>query len=404
MDHFWIKRMKLTTRYSLHRMAALCMLAIAPATSVFATEQTHPLWIGSYTATGSEGIHVYRFDSQTGMLSERPEQAVKTHNPSWLTFSPNRRYLYAVNENGPGQTDIVGRVTAFRVDPASGTLQQIGQVQTLGSEPAHATVSSDSRYLFVSNYSVNADPGGTLAVIPLDSEGRPHPVVQIKTHHASRTDLERQASPHMHSVVESPDGHYVLGQDLGADRIYIYRYDSNHPEHPLTASAKQPFVQLPPGSGPRHLIFSANAKQAYLTLEMTGQVAVLDYADGQFALKQIVELAAEGFTGKNGAGALHVSPDGRFLYVTNRGTDNQMVVFAIDPNNGQLALVSRHPVGGQEPREFTFDPSGRFVLIANQRSNAVVVMERDLASGQLGRTIQTLSISTPADLKFTNSN
>lgn len=388
---------------SSHRAAALCMLAALPF-SAMAAEKTYPLWIGSYTAGPSEGIYVHRFDSQTGTIASEPLQVVKTENPSWLTFSPDRHYLYTVNENGPGQHDIVGRVTSFRVDLTTGSLEKINDVKSLGAEPTHLSASTDGTHLFVSNYSVAADPGGTLAVIPVDRDGRLQPVSQVKTHRASQANPERQQSPHVHSAVESPDGRYVLAQDLGADKIYIYRYDpAAHPEHPLSASKEQPFVELPEGSGPRHLVFGPTGKQAYVTLEMQGAIVVFDYADGKLTPKQTVPLAAEDFKGRNKAAALHVSPDGRFLYATNRGTANQLVVFQIDPNDGQLVLVSRHSVEGEEPREFTFDPSGRFILVANQNSNAIVVMERDPATGKAGKITQTLPFPSPSDVKFATS-
>lgn len=379
------------------------MLAALPFAGM-AAAQTYPLWIGSYTAGPSEGIYVHSFDSQHGTISSEPLQVVKTENPSWLAFSPDRKYLFAVNENGLGQRDIIGRVTSFRVDPVKGTLEKINEVKSLSTEPAHLSVSHDGTHLFVSNYSVEADPGGTLVVIPVDGEGRLQPVSQVKTHRASQVHPERQQSPHVHSAVESPDGRYVFAQDLGADKIYIYRYDpAAHPEHPLSASQEQPFVQLPAGSGPRHLVFSPSGRQAYVTLEMQGTIAVFDHVDGKLTLRRTVPLAAEDFKGQNKAAALHVSPDGRFLYATNRGTANQLVVFRIDPDNGDLGLVSRHSVEGEEPREFTFDPSGRFILVANQNSNAIVVMERDPATGKAGKITQTLPFPSPSDVKFATS-
>ncbi|GLK61881.1 gluconolactonase [Azotobacter vinelandii] len=391
------------TKTTSQRAAAVCLLAALPFAGM-ATENTYPLWIGSYTAGPSEGIYVHNFDSRSGTLSREPLQVVKTENPSWLAFSPDRKYLFAVNENGPGQRDIVGRVTSYRVDTAKGSLEKINEVKSLGSEPAHLSVSHDGTHLFVSNYSVAADPGGTLVVIPVDADGRLQPVSQVKTHRASQAHPERQQSPHVHSAVESPDGRYVFAQDLGADRIYVYRYDpAAHPEHPLSANEAQPFVELPPGSGPRHLVFGPDGKQAYLTLEMQGSVAVFDYADGKLTPKQNVALAAEGFQGQSKAAALHVSPDGRFLYATNRGTANELVVLRIDPDDGRLSVVSRHSVQGEEPREFTFDPSGRFILVANQNSNAIVVMERDPDTGKAGRITQSLPFPSPSDLKFASS-
>ena len=373
---------------------ALCVTASAASPTV-------GLLVGTYTAGSSEGIYLYDFDAETGRLASRPRQVVNAENPSWLTFSADHEYVYAVNENGPGQHDVVGRVTSYRVDPKSGKLRQINRVSSLGSEPTHSGVSPDGKYLFVANYSGSPDPGGTLSILPIGEHGQLRPVTQIKTHRASQVNLDRQLSPHVHSAVVAPDGRHVFAQDLGADRIYVYRYDpTTHPEAPLTLDPTQPYVELPPGSGPRHLIFGRDGRHAYLTLEMTGEVVMYEYSDDKLVQRQRVSLAAPGFSGKNGAGALHLSPDGRFLYVTNRGTDNQLVTFAVAASNGELTFVSRRSVEGLEPREFAIDPSGRYILIANQHSNHIVVMRRDPIRGDVGETVQVVPIDTPSDLKF----
>jgi 6-phosphogluconolactonase len=358
------------------------------------------LLIGTYTGSRSEGIYLYDFNTETGRLDAQPRQVVRAENPSWLTFSADRQYIYAVNENGPGQRDPVGRVTSYRIEKRDGTLHEINRVLSLGSEPTYSSVSLDGRYVFVANYSVSADPGGTLSVLPIGKAGALEPPTQVKTDRASQVNRERQMSPHVHSAVVAPDGRAVFAQDLGADRIYVYRYDPARPEAPLTHDEAQPWVDTPPGSGPRHLVFSRDGRHAYLTLEMTGEVLVYDYAQGKLVQSQQVSLAPPGFSGKNGAAALHLSPDGRFLYVTNRGTDNQLVTFAVAPSSGELSLIARRSTEGLEPREFTIDPSGRYVLIANQNSNTVVVMKRDSESGIVGDTIQVLAIDTPSDLKF----
>jgi len=204
----------------------------------------------------------------------------------------------------------------------------------------------------------------------------------------------------VHSVVSSPDGKYVFANDLGADKIFVYHYDpkANH-ELPLTP-ADPAFVQLPPGSGPRHLLFSADGKHAWLTTEMSAQVAVFDYQDGKLVQRQLVDFAAGQPVSDKAGAALHASNDGKFLYVSNRGTANQMLVFAIDPATAQLKEIQRRSVEGDHPREFALDPSGKFLLIANQKSNQIVVVERDAKTGLLGKTVQTLPIDAPSDLKF----
>lgn len=365
-----------------------------------APTDTYELLVGSYTAGSSEGIYRLQFDSRTGQFQGKPVLAAKAANPSWLTVSKDQKQLFVVNENGPGQKDAVGRVSSYAIDPKNHQLTLINQVQSLGNEPTHASVAADGRHLFVANYSVLEDPGGSLAILPVDATGKLSAPVQLSGHPASRVNPQRQASNHVHAVVSSPDGKYVFANDLGADKIFVYRYDpkANH-ELPLTP-ADPASVALPPGSGPRHLLFSADGKHAWLTTEMSAQVAVFDYADGKLTQTQLVDFAAGQPVSDKAGAALHASSDGKFLYVSNRGTANQIIVFGVDPVTAHLTELQRRSVEGDHPREFSLDPSGKFLLIANQKSNEIVVVERDPKTGLLGKTVQKLPIDAPSDLKF----
>ncbi|MHC8320627.1 lactonase family protein [Pseudomonas sp. GB2N2] len=360
----------------------------------------YQLLVGSYTAGQSQGIYRLNFDSASGQIDAKPLQVVKRENPSWLTLSKDQRHLFVVNENGPGQKDPVGRVSSYAIDPKTHALSLLSQVQSLGNEPTHSSLSGDASHLFVSNYSVSEDPGGSLAVLPVGADGKLKSVVQLSSHPSSRVNPERQMSAHVHSTISSPDGKFVFSNDLGADKVFVYRFDPRaNPDLPLVA-ATPPSVQLPAGSGPRHLLFSADGKHAWLTMEMSAQVAVFDYQDGKLEQTQIVDLAAGQPTSDKAGAALHVSNDGKFLYVSNRGTANQLLVFAIDPATGHLKELQRRSVEGDHPREFSLDPSGKFLLIANQKSNQIVVVERDPQSGMLGKTVQKLPMDAPSDLKF----
>ncbi|PBJ02959.1 6-phosphogluconolactonase [Pseudomonas sp. ACN5] len=389
------------TRKTMRNLWPLLMAGSIGAMGVqAASAEDYQLLVGSYTAGQSQGIYRLAFDSTTGQINARPLQVVKSENPSWLTLSKDQRHLFVVNENGPGQVDPVGRVSSYAIDPKTHGLSLISQVQSLGNEPTHSSLSVDGSHLFVSNYSVAEDPGGTLAVLPVAADGKLKPVVQMSSRPASRVNPERQASAHVHSSIPSPDGKYVFSIDLGADKVFAYRFDPKaNPQRPLTPG-NLAFVQLPPGSGPRHLLFSADGKHAWLTMEMSAQVAVFDYHDGTLEQTQMVDLAAGQPVSDKAAAALHASADGKFLYVSNRGTANQLLVFAIDPLTGRLTELQRRAVEGDHPREFSLDPSGKFLLIANQKSNQIVVVERDAKSGLLGKTVQKLPMDAPSDLKF----
>ena len=360
------------------------------------------LLVGSYTQGKSQGIYRLQFDSAKGHITPQPLQVFKTANPSWLTLSKDQSRLFVVNENGKGQRDVVGRASSVAIDPKTNQMTLINQVKTLGEEPTHSSLSADERYLFVANYGVHADPGGSLAVLPINAEGQLQPVTQMSTHPASQVNPERQMSAHVHSVVSSPDGKFVYASDLGADKVFVYQYDpAANADHPLVA-ADPAFVALPAGSGPRHLLFSKDGKHAYLTTEMSAQVFVFDYDKGRLKQRQALELA-HGMPAQNrAAGALHASQDGKFLYVSNRGKANEILVFAINTSNGELTEIQRRSVDGDHPREFALSPNGKFLLIANQMSNAIVVLERDPETGMLGKTVQTLEMDAPSDLKFIN--
>ncbi|MFZ4823823.1 lactonase family protein [Pseudomonas putida] len=350
------------------------------------------LLVGSYTDGASQGIYRYHFDDKAGQIGPTPLQVVKSVSPSWLVLSADQRQLFAVNETPQGHA------SSFSIS-SNGEIKPLNQVVTQGDEPTHASLSRDQRYLFVANYAVNPDPGGSLVVIPVAKDGTLKPVVQQARHKASGVNPERQAGAHVHSLVLSPDGQHLYASDLGADKVFIYRYDGASADHPLTAAIPAS-VALPPGSGPRHLLFDAKGRHAYLTLEMNAEVVMFDVQDGNLVERQRLPLTERQEAAAKAAGGLHLSADGRFLYVSNRGTVNEIVAFSVGKQDGQLTFLQRRPVEGDHPREFALDPSDNFLLVANQKSNQIVVIRRDPRSGKLLETVQTLKQDAPSDLKF----
>ena len=367
-------------------------LLITSLMSLATHTQAATLLVGSYTDGASQGIYRYAFDVRSGRIDPTPQQVVKSVSPSWLVLSADQRQLYAVNETPQGQ------VSAFAVSEA-GVITPLNQVASQGDEPTHASLSQDQRYLFVANYAVAPDPGGSLVVVALARDGKLQRVTQQLRHAPSKVDPERQAGAHVHSAVPSPDGRHLYVSDLGADKVFIYRYDGASPEQPLTPAIPAS-VSLPPGSGPRHLLFDAKGLHAYLTLEMSGEVVVFDVLEGALRERQRLPLSERSEAAAKAAGGLHLSADGRFLYVSNRGTANQIVVFAVGKDDGQLSVLQHRSVDGDHPREFTLDPSGNFLLVGNQKSDAIVVIRRDPRTGRLGETLQKLSQAAPSDLKF----
>ncbi|MBA1208343.1 lactonase family protein [Pseudomonas fulva] len=356
------------------------------------TAQAATLLVGTYTDGASQGIYRYAFDSEAGTIRPEPLQVVESVSPSWLVLSEDKRLLFAVNETADGH------VSAFNI-ASDGSVRLLDQKPSQGDEPTHASLSQDQRYLFVANYAVDPDPGGGLSVLPVDRQGALQSVVQQVRHQASGVNPERQASAHVHSVVPSPDGQHVYASDLGADKVFVYRYDGASTKKPLTPS--QPAsVSLPAGSGPRHLLFDASGKHAYLTLEMHAEVVVFDVQEGNLIERQRLPLTERQEAAAKAGAGLHLSADGRFLYVSNRGTANEIVVFSVGKQDGRLALVQRRSVEGDHPREFALDPTDKFLLVANQKSNQIKVMRRDPLTGKLGETVQTFDQPAPSDLKF----
>ncbi|WP_420850296.1 lactonase family protein [Pseudomonas typographi] len=369
--------------------------------SSYAAASGYDLLVGTYTAGTSEGIYRYRFDTATGQIQAKPLQVIPAENPSWLAVNHKQTRLFVANENGPGQKDPVGKVSSYAIGPDN-TISLISQQPTGGDEPTHVSISTDGDFVFVSNYAVHAQGKPSLVVLAVDDDGKLGKVEQTFQHTASHIDPQRQASSHVHSVVSSPNkSHYVYASDLGADQVFIYQFTPSNEHYPLNPAAPRSVI-LPPGSGPRHLLFNHSGKQAYLTLEMAAQVAVFDYRAGNLVRTQLLNLADK--PGQGAGGALHFSADGKFLYVSNRGTVNQIVVYAVNPDDGKLKALQRRSVDGDHPREFTLDPTGRYVLVADQKSNAIVVIERDEKTGLLGRTVQTFKQDAPSDLKFLARN
>ena len=357
------------------------------------------LLVGSYTEGDAPGLYLHAFDAETGRIAAQPRQALTAHNPSWLVVAPDQRNVYAINENGPGNPDPIGRVTRFSLS-AGHVLQEQERVPTLSDHPTHASLSNDARHLFVANYSGGAQPGGLLTVLPVDPQGQLGAAIQVESYQGSHADPARQASSHVHAAAVSPDGRHVLVADLGGDRVYLYRYAPEaSAERPLQA-ATHAHLQFPAGSGPRHVAFSADSRHAYVTLEMTGQVAEVVLDDGAARLRLIHDLAPAGFSGAHGAGAVHLSADGRFLYAVNRGGDHHIVAYAVSAADGTLTLLQRRSTESANTREFTISPDGRFLLLAIQGANALAVLQRDPASGLLGDTVQTLPLPRPSFLHF----
>jgi 6-phosphogluconolactonase len=367
-------------------MRFLLILLLSSSLPGFA--QNFFLFAGTYTGSGSKGIYVYRFNAGTG-TAEWVSNTDSSNNPSYLAIAPDGKYVYAVNETGGKQP---GAVSAYAFDRSTGALTFLNSEPTGGDAPCYIALDKTGRWAVVANYS-----GGSRTVLPIAPDGRLQPYVQLIADSGSSVIQDRQERAHVHAAVFSPDQQYLFSPDLGTDKVMIYRFN-NSADKPLQP-AQPSFAASTPGSGPRHFTFSPNKKFAYVVEELSGTVAAFAYNNGKLTLLQRISTHPKAYTGSKGSADIHLSPDGKFLYATNRGDANSMAVFSVAAN-GRLQLKGIQSTMGQHPRNFIIDPSGNYVLVANRDSDAVVIFKRNAKTGLLHDTGKRIQVPKPVCLQL----
>ncbi len=313
--------------------------------------------------------------------------------PSYLALAPSRRYLYAVNEVEEFSGKKSGAVSAFNVDQRTGELTLLNQQPSLGGAPCYVTVDRAGKFVLVANYS-----GGNVAVLPVRRDGSLGEATDVKQNLGSSINTERQAGPHAHCVELDPANRFAYVCDLGIDKVMIFRFDRRQGK---LIPGERPWVQLKPGAGPRHLTFHPGGKYAYVMNEMHVTVTAFAHVRANGDLKELQTLATlpRDPTAADSGADIHVSPDGRFLYCSNRGHDS-IAAFKINPSNGTLTFIAHEPTGGKTPRNFAVDPTGAFLLVANQNSDNIVTFRRDKKTGRLSPTGHAVEAPSPVCLKF----
>jgi 6-phosphogluconolactonase len=345
------------------------------------------VYVGTYTSngTGSEGIYLCRLDMGTGAL-ERVGVTRGVVDPSFLAMDPKGQYLYAVNELTQFEGKPSGAVSAFSVNLQNRELTFINQQPSQGGAPCHLEVDETGAFVLVANY-----VGGNVAVLPIQAGGGLGAAVEVKQHQGSGPKPQ-QGSPHAHQVRLDAANRYVLASDLGTDKIMIYQFDNK--QGTLTPG-EQASVSSNPGAGPRHLTFHPNGRFVFSINELDSTITVYSYDGTRGALTalQTVSTLPEGFTTPSYCADIHVSPDGQFLYGSNRGHDS-IVVFAIG-EAGTLTLVEHVTTNINWPRNFTLDPTSTYLLVANQKGNTVVSFRRNAQTGMLTPAGQPLALPAP---------
>jgi len=340
-------------------------------------------YVGGYTTADrdghGDGIHVYHVDASGGW--SHIQHVAGLENPSLFTLRPDNRVLYCVH-------GARSYVTAFSVDAKTGHLQQINQLPCGGNNPVDTALDATDRFLIVPNYS-----SGNVAVMPVGADGALQPVSQVfELPGKSGPDPVQQSASHPHAVILDPSRQFVIVPDKGFDCTFIFRFEDG----------KLALNQVMPsraGAAPRHCIFHPSLPVLYVNNELDSTVTMYRWNAGQIELVEVVGTLPAGATGKNTTAEIAVTPDGRFLYVSNRGHDS-VAIFAVAPGSGRLRFAGCEPTVGKRPRFFTLDPAGAVLYVANQESHNIVAFRVDQASGGLTRQGEDIGVGSPSAISF----
>ncbi|MFN0067400.1 MAG: lactonase family protein [Limisphaerales bacterium] len=350
----------------------------------------HWAFIGTYTGEKSQGIYVSRFDDEAGTLAA-PRLAAESVSPSFLAARRDGLALYAVNEVGEFAGQPGGAVSAFSLDAKTGRLTALNQVSSGGGGPCHLAVDRAGKHVFVANYG-----GGSVAVIALEPDGRLGRRTAFVQHTGASVNESRQKAPHAHGIYLDAAERHVLVPDLGLDRVVIYRFD---PRTGGLAPSPAGDAKLAPGSGPRHLAFSADGRHFFVLNELLSTVTAFAYDDatGKATAGMTVSTLPGDFQGQNGTAEIVAHPGGRFVYGSNRGHDS---IAVLEWAAGRLTPIQHQKLGVKTPRNFALSPSARWLVAAGQNSDRLEVHAVDAGGGTLSETGRHVGVGTPVCVVF----
>ena len=394
----------LTRREFIPLLGAAAIVTAAPRTVASApssASSTPPgavsrfVYVGTYTApdvppggthpSTAIGISVFRMNPRDGELAL--VETVPAENPSFLALDPTLTHLYSVNEN------LAGRVSAYAIDPANGTLTFLNTASANGKHTTHLSVHPSAQYLLAANYT-----SGDFPIFRIQPNGSIGPMTDEFPSEGNGTgpNPDRQEGPHAHQILTDLDAQHVFGVDLGADKVNVLNLDLGTG---LLTPNTVPFAPVASGSGPRHMAFHPDRQHAYVLDELVSSITVFAYdpVRGAFIWLQTISTLPERFHGSNTTAEIRIHPSGRFLYNTNRG-HNSITMYAIDPDTGKLEVIGWQSTRGEWPRGMNIDPSGTFLYAANQNTDTIAVF-RIKSNGQLNGT-KLIRTPTPVDVEF----
>ena len=349
-------------------------------------EDRYLVYIGTYASEENQGIYIYNLDITSGKL-EKIAGVKGIENPSYLAIDKQLRYLYAVSETESFQGKNGGSVSAFIIDAKTGELKFLNSKPTKGKAPCYLCMDNSNEHIFVANYTE-----GTFTGYPINLDGSIGDISNIITHEGFGPNKERQEKPHVHYVAFTPEEKYLCSVDLGLDSVDFY---SLNKEKSTLSEAMS--IKVKPGSGPRHIEFSPNGKYAYVINELSSDIVVVKYPSLQIV--QTISTLPEEFVGENISAAIHMSTNGDFLYASNRG-HNSIAVFRIDRGSGMLELVANCNTKGKNPRDFATDPTGHYLIVANQDSDTITTFEINQQTGELKCIGESVNIKAPVCIKI----
>jgi 6-phosphogluconolactonase len=353
--------------------------------SIISKAQYYRMLVGTYnTDSVKNGIYLFEFNKKNG--ASKLLDNISLSNPSFITVAPKTKNIYSVLENATN-TGYSGSIAALQLNKKENKLVLQNTVSSLGNNPCHITTDATERYVVVANYS-----SGNFCTYSTNKDGSLENLVQNIPFIGSSKDTTRQKAPHTHGVFFNKENTALYVTDLGIDKVMCYNFNSNNG---INSAMQQPYLEAAPGSGPRHLALHPNGKYMYILQELTAMVSIYYQNKNEWVFLKNVLAQPINYTGKASGAQIIISKDGAFLYTSNRGTSNTITIFKINKKNGALTLVGHQPSNGLKPRNINFDPSGNYLLAANQDSNTIVIFKRDKKTGLLEDTNQNIQVPKP---------
>jgi 6-phosphogluconolactonase len=365
---------------------------ILPALLLAQVLSAQIMYVGTYTEGTSKGVYAYKFDNKTGKMTPMGLMA-ESADPTFLALHPSGKYLYAVNEVDTFKGKRAGAVTAWSIDHATGKLTLLNQVSTASPGPCHLIVDATGKTLMVANYS-----GGSFTSLPIGPDGKLGEATSFIQLHGSSIDKARQSEPHGHSVNLTKNNKFMLGADLGTDKVMIYKLDAA--KATLTPN-DPPFAMVKAGSGPRHLVVAPDQKHVYVLSEMGSLLSTFEFNQDTGAMKEIdtASTLPADFKGQSACAEIQIDAKGTHIYASNRGHDS-IAVFDIDGKTAKPKLVQTISTGGVMPRAFVLDPTGNFLIAGNQKTDSITTFKVDQTTGKLSATGDKIALGSPVTFVF----